>query len=184
MENNENNVVESEEQKTTMTFDEMLSSNKEYQSEFDRRLAKSNNSFLETKKSEWEKEFTERLEKEKSEAEKLAKMNTEQQLKYKIDQLEKQIAERDGKINASQLKDATANIFVEKGIPSTYLNMFDFTKETAETINSKVDMLVNIRSKDLEENLNKTLRQEAPKYVSNEDYEELDPYIEGFKSEL
>ena len=77
MENNENNVAGSEEQKAP-TFDEILASNKEYQSEFDRRLAKSNNSFLETKKSEWEKEFTERLEREKSEAEKLAKMNTEQ----------------------------------------------------------------------------------------------------------
>lgn len=183
MENNENNDVQVEETKTP-TFDEILASNKEYQSEFDRRLAKSNNSFLETKKSEWEKEFTERLEKEKSEAEKLAKMNTEQQLKYKIDQLEQQIADRDSKINASQLKDTTANILLEKGIPSSYLSMFDFSKETADTINSKVDMLVNIRSKDLEDNLNKTLRQEPPKYVSNDDYEELDPYIEGFKSEL
>ena len=183
MENNENNVVNAEEEKT-MTFDEILASNKEYQSEFDRRLAKSNNSFLETKKSEWEKEFTERLEKEKSEAEKLAKMNTEQQLKYKIDQLEQQIADRDSKLNASQLKDTTAEILLEKGIPSSYLSMFDFTKENADTINSKVDMLVNIRSKDLEENLNRTLRQDAPKYVSNDDYEELDPYIEGFKSEL
>jgi len=183
MENNENNVVNTEEGKT-MTFDEILASNKEYQSEFDRRLAKSNNSFLETKKSEWEKEFTERLEKEKSEAEKLAKMNTEQQLKYKIDQLEQQIADRDSRLNASQLKDTTAEILIEKGIPSSYLSMFDFSKETADTINSKVDMLVNIRSKDLEENLNRTLRQEPPKYVSNDDYEELDPYIEGFKSEL
>lgn len=183
MEDNENKVVEGEESKT-MTFDEILASNKEYQSEFDRRLAKSNNSFLENEKVKWEKEFTERLEKEKSEAEKLAKMNTEQQLKYKIEQLEKGIAERDSRLNASQLKDATANILVEKGIPSSYLNMFDFSKENADTINSKVDMLVNIRSKDLEENLNRTLRQDAPKYVSNDDYEELDPYIEGFNSEL
>lgn len=183
MENNENNIAESEEQKA-MTFDEVLASNKEYQSEFDRRLAKSNKTFLENEKVNWEKEFTERLEKEKSEAEKLAKMNTEQQLKYKIDQLEQQIADRDSKLNASQLKDTTANILIEKGIPSSYLNMFDFSKETADTINSKVEMLVNIRSKDLEDNLNKTLRQEAPRYVSNEDYEELDPYIEGFKSEL
>lgn len=183
MENNENNVVNGEESKT-MTFDEILASNKEYQSEFDSRLAKSNKTFLENEKVKWEKEYAEKLAQEKSEAEKLAKMNTEQQLKYKIDQLEQQIADRDSKLNASQLKDATANILLEKGIPSSYLNMFDFTKENADTINSKVDMLVNIRSKDLEDNLNRTLRQDPPKYVSNEDYEELDPYIEGFKCEL
>lgn len=183
MENDNNNVVEGKETKT-MTFDEILASNKDYQSEFDSRLAKSNKTFLENEKVKWEKEYTERLEREKSEAEKLAKMNTEQQLKYKIDQLEQQIAERDSKLNASQLKDTTSNILMEKGIPSSYLNMFDFTKETADSINSKVELLSNIRSRDLEDNLNRNLRQESPKYYSNDDDEELDPYIEGFNSEL
>jgi len=183
MENNETNDVVVEETKTP-TFDEILASNKDYQSEFDRRLAKSNKTYLENEKVNWEKEFTERLEREKSEAEKLAQMNTEQRLQYKIDQLEAQIAESNSKLNASQLKDATADILSEKGIPSQYLSMFDFSKETADTINSKVEMLVNIRSKDLEDNLNRTLRQEPPKHVSNDDYEELDPFIEGFKSEL
>lgn len=178
-----NNVVESEEQKT-MTFDEVLASNKDYQSEFDSRLAKSNKTFLENEKVKWEKEYTERLEREKSEAEKLAKMNTEQQLNYKIEQLQNELAERDNKLNASQLKDATSNILIEKGIPNSYLNMFDFTKETAETINSKIELLSNIRNQDLQESLNKTLRQESPRYVKQEDNEELDPYVEGFLSEL
>ena len=184
MENNENNVVNTEEGKT-MTFDEILASNKDYQSEFDSRLAKSNKTYLENEKVKWEKEFTERLEKEKSEAEKLAKMNTEQQLKYQIDQLKQELADRDGKLNASQLKDATSEILVEKGIPSSYLNMFDFTKETADSINSKVELLGNIRSQDLQDSLNRSLRQESPRYVRQEsENEELDPYIEGFKSEL
>ena len=183
MEDNEK-VVDGEEQKTTMTFDEILASNKDYQSEFDKRLAKSNKTFLENEKVNWEKEFTERLEREKSEAQKLAEMNTEQRLQYKIDQLEAQIKESNSKLNASQLKDETANIFNEKGIPSSYLNMFDFSKETADTINSKVEMLVNIRSKDLEDSLNRTLRQDPPKHVDSDDYEELDPYVEGFRSEL
>ena len=131
------------------------------------------------------KEVSAFLLKEKSEAEKLAKMNTEQQLKYQIDQLKQELADRDGKLNASQLKDATSEILVEKGIPSSYLNMFDFTKETADSINSKVELLGNIRSQDLQDNLNRSLRQESPRYVKQEsEYEELDPYIEGFKSEL
>jgi len=183
MEDKENNVVEGEEPKT-MTFDEILASNKEYQSEFDRRLAKSNKTFLENEKVNWEKEFTERLEREKTEAEKLAKMNTEQQLNYKIEQLQKELDERDSKINASQLKDATSNILLEKGIPTSYLNMFDFTKETADSINSKVEMLSNIRSQDIEDSLNVSLRQESPRYVKQEIDDEIDPYIEGFKSEL
>jgi len=183
MENNDNKIVDGEEPKT-MTFDEVLASNKDYQAEFDKRLAKSNNTFLENEKVKWEKEYTDRLEREKTEAEKLAKMSTEQQLNYEIDKLKQQIAEKDSKLNASQLKEATANILIERGIPNNYLQMFDFTKETADTINSKVELLSNIRSQDLQESLNKTLRQEAPRYVSNNNEDELDPYVEGFKSEL
>lgn len=181
----EDNVtqVETEEVKTP-TFDEILASNKEYQSEFDRRLAKSNKTYLETEKANWEKEYTERLEREKSEAEKLAKMNTEQQLNYKIEQLQKELAERDSRLNASDLKETTSKILIEKGIPSSYLTMFDFTKETADTINSKVEMLSNIRSQDLQDSLNKSLKQESPRYVKQNQEDEVDPYVEGFLSEL
>ena len=182
MENDNANVVNGEEPKT-MTFEEVLQGNKEYQAEFDRRLAQSNETFLKNERVKWEKEYTEKLAKEKTEAEKLAKMNTEQQLNYKIKQLEQQIAERDSKLNANSLKEATTNILIEKGIPSNYLQMFDFTKETADTINSKVELLNEIRAKDLQDSLNKSLRQEAPKYVNQEE-DDIDPYIEGFNSEL
>lgn len=183
MEDDKTKVVEGEDPKTP-TFDEILASNKDYQSEFDSRLAKSNKTFLENEKVKWEKEYAEKLAQEKSEAEKLARMSEEQKLKYQIDQLKKEVADRDSKLNASQLKDATANMLMEKGIPSSYLKIFDFSKETAETISSKVEALINIRSQDLEESLNKTLRQDGPKYVKQNDDDELDPFIEGFNSEL
>ena len=105
-------------------------------------------------------------------------------LKYQIDQLKQEIAERDGKINASQLKDETSKILIEKGIPNSYLNMFDFTKENADTINSKIEMLSNIRSQDIQDSLNATLKQSSPRYVKNDADEEIDPYVEGFMSEL
>ena len=182
MENDNTNVVNGEEPKT-MTFEEVLQGNKEYQKEFDRRLAQSNETFLKNERVKWEKEYADKLAKEKTEAEKLAKMNTEQQLNYKIKQLEQAIADRDSKLNANSLKEATTNILIEKGIPSNYLQMFDFTKETADTINSKVELLNEIRAKDLQDSLNKSLRQEPPRYVNQEE-EDIDPYIEGFNSEL
>lgn len=185
MNDNENkDVVEQKEEKTiSQAFDEVLSGNKEYQAEFDRRLAKANTSYLENEKVKWEKEYADKLAKEKTEAEKLAKMNTEQQLNYKIKQLEQAIADRDSQLNANSLKEATTNILIEKGIPSNYLQMFDFTKETADTINSKVELLNDIRAKDLQDSLNKSLRQEPPRYVNQEE-DDIDPYIEGFNSEL
>lgn len=185
MENDNENVVNGEEPKT-MTFDEMLASNKDYQREFDRRLAKSNDTFLETKKADWEKEYNEKLEQQKSEAEKLAKMNVEQQLNYKIEQLEKQLQESNSRLNASDLKETTSNILAEKNIPISYLKMFDFNNETADTINAKVELLNNIRANDIQETLSKTLRQESPRNVATKlsDENEIDPYIEGFRSEI
>ena len=183
MENENTNIVEGEEPKT-MTFEEILQGNKDYQAEFDRRLAQSNKTFLENEKVKWEKEYADKLAKEKTEAEKLAKMNTEQQLNYQIKQLKEELAERESRLNANQLKEATTNILIEKGIPNNYLQMFDFTKETADTINAKVELLNNIRAKDLQDSLNKTLRQVGPRYVSQDEEEEIDPYIEGFNSEI
>ena len=184
-EEKKDNVTTEEASNKTLTFDEILASNKDYQAEFDRRLAKSNNTFLENKKGEWEKEYNEKLQREKSEAEKLAKMSAEQQLKYRIDQLEKEIESKNNMLNANNLKEATGKILIDKGIPSSYLNMFDFSKENADTINQKIEMLSNIRSQDIEDNLNKSLRQQAPKYVKNDiGEEEIDPYIEGFMSEI
>lgn len=182
----ENNVVVNENDGNgtkVLTFDELLGSNKEYQSEFDRRLAKSNKTALENAKTTWEKEFTEKLEREKSEAEKLAKMNVEQQLQYRIDQLEKELNESKSRNTANELRETTSNILNDKGIPTSYLNVFDFSNETADTINKKIEMLSEIREKDLEASLNVSLRQKSPKQVMNEPYE-IDPFVEGFMSEL
>ena len=44
-------------------------------------------------------------------------------------------------------------------------------------------MLNDIRNQDLEDRINQSFRQASPRQVKN-DYEEIDPYIEGFKSEL
>ena len=54
----------------TLTFDELINSNKEYQSAYDKKVREA----IETAKTNWQ----EIMNNEKSEAEKLAKMNKEQ----------------------------------------------------------------------------------------------------------
>ena len=61
-----------------LTFDEILQ-DKYYQSEFDKKVAKA----LETARTKWEKE----AEVKKTEAEKLAKMDAEEKLKYERDKI-------------------------------------------------------------------------------------------------
>ena len=58
----------------TLSFDELINSNKEYQSAYDKKVREA----IETAKTNWQ----EIMNNEKSEAEKLAKMNKEQKLEY------------------------------------------------------------------------------------------------------
>ena len=74
------------------TFDEMLKEN-DYQSEFDKRNAKS----IETAKAKWEADYKKKLEAEKSEAERLAKLTEEEKMKEALEKRDKRIAELEAK---------------------------------------------------------------------------------------
>ena len=70
---------------TKKSFDELLQ-DKDYQSAFDKKIAQS----LQTAKTKWQEELV----KEKTEAEKLAKMKSDEKLQY---QLDKEKTEKDKK---------------------------------------------------------------------------------------
>lgn len=162
-----------------LSFDDMLGSNKEYQAEFDRRINKG----LETAKSKWEADYKAKLEAQKNEAEKLAQMDAEQKAKYEAEKMQNRIAELESQINADKLYKTANSIASEKGLPQGYLNLIDFSKETAESINSKIDSLIELRNADLKAYLNDKLKQPTPQEKKKAD-NVIDPYIEGFKSEF
>lgn len=160
------------------TFTELLK-NPEYQREFDRLVNKS----LSTAKTNWEKEARNQWEKEKTEAEKLAKMDADQKIKYEMNKIKQENEELHGRINAQDLYATASNIATENGIPNGYLSLIDFTKENADTITEKLSKLQEIRQKDLENYLNSRLRQPTPTERRTQP-KKIDPYIEGFLSEL
>lgn len=160
-----------------MSFDDLLGSNKDYQSEFDRRVAKA----LETAKTKWTTEYDEKLQAEKNEAEKLAKMNAEQKLNYELKKAKDELAQKNNELNAINLYKTANQIAIEKELPAEYLDLINFNTESAETINATIDKLVEIRSKDMEKYLNTTLKERSPQQRRQEK-EEVDPYIEGFNS--
>lgn len=174
----ENPTVEGQQEQkpaveTKATFTELLK-DPEYQREFDKLNAKS----LETAKAKWESDYQAKI----SEAEKLAKMNAEQKLKYELDKASKERDELKAQLEAGNLYKTATDIANDKGLPIGYLGLIDFSKENAETITKKIDELVDLRTKDLETYLNGKLKQETPK-EKKEGSQELDPYIEGFKAE-
>lgn len=160
-----------------LTFDEILS-DKEYQREFDKRVSKA----LETAKTNWQKDYEAKLEEQKSEAEKLAKMNAEQKMAYEKEQSDKRALEAEAKLNAYELKDQALTLAKEKGLEISLLDLIDFSREKAETVQAKIEGIKSTFDKAVEKAINEKLKEGTPTQYNNSKKEEDDPYIRGFKN--
>ena len=156
-----------------VTLTELLNGNPKLQSQFDSLLAKSNQTAIDNAKTKWQEAQTE--------AEKLAKMDADQKTKYEMNKLKQENATLQGQLNATNLYKQASAIANEKEIPLSYLDLIDFTKESAESIAAKIEKIAETRSKDLEAYLSSKVRQRAPQERS---VPTIDPYVEGFKSEF
>lgn len=155
-----------------VSLTELLNGNPKLQSQFDSLLAKSNQTAIDNAKTKWQEAQTE--------AEKLAKMDADQKAKYEMNKLRQENATLQGQINATNLYKQASAIANEKEIPLSYLDLIDFTKESAEGIAAKLEKIAETRSKDLEAYLSSKVRQRAPQERSAP---VIDPYVAGFKSE-
>ena len=110
------------------TFDEVLK-NKDYQSEFDKRITKA----LETAKAKWETEAEEKL----SEAKKLEKMNTEQKAQYEREKQDKALSEREAAVTKRELTATAKETLSEKGLPTELASVLDYS--SAENCNKSIE---------------------------------------------
>ena len=187
MENDENvgtEVTTQNEVETTTikkTLDELLASDKDYQSEYDKKVTQAMNTRLDNERKKWEEEQKNKL----AEAEKLAKMDEEQKKNYEIAQW-KERAEKAEKLNAiSQLKSETIKQATEKGISLEFINTINFEFETAETIKSKLEILEKAAKKEREIAINEYSKEDAPQTgdrvqttdFSKMSYDELAEYL-------
>ena len=139
------------------------------------------NKMLSAEMEKLKAELLQEFESKKTEAEKLAKMDTEQKLNYELEQIKKENESLKSELNSSNLK-AQANTYAnDKGLPLGYIEDLDYAKETAESIKEKIDKLVKLRSNDLDGYLKDKLKQNPPKAV-DDSKESTDPYIQGFKN--
>ena len=139
-----------------MTFDEILQ-DKHYQSEFDKKVAKA----LETARTKWEKE----AEVKKTEAEKLAKMDAEEKLKYERDKI---IEERDNalsRLNAYELEKEAIKIANEKGVPITFLKAINFSTTKAEDLKEIIEGFEAIYKQSVQDGINEKMKEKTPKTV-------------------
>lgn len=145
------------------SFDDILS-DKKYQSEFDKRVAKA----LETAKSKWEKEKAAELQDAKQEAEKLAKMNAEQKAKYAEDKRIEELNKREREITTRELKAQAYEILAEKSLPKELIATLNFTD--AEQCNKSIEAVEKAFQSAVEKAVNAKLRgKDTPKGAQGND---------------
>lgn len=138
------------------------------------------NKMMSAERDRIKQELLQDFESKKSEAEKLAKMDAEQKLNYKLEKTEKENETLKSQINSLTLKTQASAYANEKGLPLGYIEDWDFAKETADTVKEKIDKLTNLRSNDLDGYLKDKLKQPSPKAVET-NTQTADPYVKGFK---
>ena len=106
--------------------------------------------------------YKEQVEAEKTEAEKLAKMKSDEKLQY---QLEKEKSEKDNalaELNAYRLKEEAIKIASDKGLDVSLLNLINFKATTAEELNTNIDNMSNVFNKAVEKAVNERLKEDTP----------------------
>ena len=157
-----NTVVEETTQETVgagdkvKTFDEILA-DKHYQSEFDKKVAKA----LETARTKWEQD----AEVKRTEAEKLAKMDSDEKHKYELEKATREREEALSKLNAYELKEEAVKIASTKELPISLLSVIDYTKENAESIKTKIDEIEVVYKQAIQTGINDRMKEKTPKTV-------------------
>lgn len=126
-------------QEKEKTLDELLQDPK-LMSQYDKKIEEmkktvADNAVSKAKK-EWEKEQADKI----AESQKLAQMDEIQKKDYEIDNLKKQLAQRDADKQATDLMNEAIKQASSKGIPLEVMTELDYKNETAESIAKKIDV--------------------------------------------
>ena len=143
-------------ERQAQSFDDVLK-NKEYQSEFDRRIAKA----IATAKVKWNEESQETIEAAVTEAVKLQKMTSEQKAEHERKKAEEALAKREAEITMRELKAEAKDTLVTKGLPAELADVLNYTN--AEACSSSLEAVEKAFGIAVEKKVNDRLRSEPPK---------------------
>jgi len=146
------NGVDDGEKKDVITLTE-AELNAKLQSESDKRVQQA----LETAKQKWEQEYNTRLTTEKAEAEKLAKLSTEEKMKFEFDKEKNEFTKLKAEFVKKQLIAETATQLATEGLPAQFAHLL--AVDTAEATKSNLDAFKTEWQKALETEVNKRLGQ-------------------------
>lgn len=140
-------------------YAEMMKTNKEFQSFVDSQKTQAMQTAVANAKAKWEEE----LQTKKAEADKLAKMDEDQKKSYELEQERTRANKAEIALNAYKLKDETIRQASNKGIPLDLIQTLDFEKETAESINSKLEVFEKTYKAEREKAISEYSKEPPPK---------------------
>lgn len=135
----------------TKSFDDILK-DKTYQSEFDKRIAKS----LETAKAKWEADAQKKIDDAKTEAEKLAKMNADEKAKFEEQKRIAELEKREKEITTRELKAQAYETLASKNLPKELIDTLVFTD--AEQCNKSIEAVEKAFQTAVEKAVNEKLK--------------------------
>lgn len=102
-----------------ITFDNQS----DFDSATDKRIAKA----LETAKVAWQEDANQQIEQAKTEGEKLAKMTADKKAEYEREKRDKEITDREARINERELKATAYEQLASKGLPKELISTLNFS---------------------------------------------------------
>lgn len=136
-------------------FDALLKE-KEFQSEFDRRVSRA----LETARGKWAKETEERIQRECAAAEKRARMTGEERMAHDFAEREAQLKAREQEIMRRELRAEAMRLLQERELPHELADAMNYA--SAEALQESVDAAECAFRAAVQQGIEQRLRGSAP----------------------
>lgn len=153
----------------TPSFDELLNSNKEYQSEFDRRVSQA----IGTAQQKWEQSRLDELD----ESKKLEKMTQAQRDSYLLQKDREKLEKDKAAFAAEQMKTACGKELLKRGLDPSFAEYL--TAGTAEQTNERLNRFEEAFRAAVDSTTNDKMRGGKP--PKEPETEKADPFMQGFK---
>lgn len=122
------------------------------------------NKMIATEKKKAREDALKEIEAQKTEAERLAKLSSEERYKEELAKANKIANEATSKLNAYELKEQT--IKDNSDIPVSLINLINFTEcNTAELVKERLEIIKATYKTAVENGINETMKENTPKTV-------------------
>ena len=145
------------------------------------------NKMINAEKAKERQAVLQEVESKRAEADRLAKMDEDQKKSYELQQANDRASKAEKELNAYKLKDETTRQASKRGISIAYLDTIDFTRETAESINNKLDIFEKTSKAEREKAISEYSKEPPPRTGDGQvekslnelkTYEEIKEYYE------